>query len=273
MSEVGKVTSHYASSGIAARILAALRGAGIADVNPETMAPLDHFHSRGLSATREIAEALGPKPGQRALDIGCGIGGPARWMAARYGCTVEGVDLTAEFCEAANELTRACGMEGRVTARQADALALPFPDSSFDLAYSQNVIMNIADKVAFYREAARVLKPGALLAVSNLAAGPAGEAHYPTPWAATAATSFLSTPERTRAEISEAGLELVSLRDTTADLRAFYVEQRERLNREGPPKLGVHVLVGERMKDYQRNAARSVEEGRLVAVEAVARKG
>lgn len=272
MAEVADVAAHYASGGIAERILAALREAGAAEVTPETLAPLDQFHSRGLAATREIGEALRPQAGQRALDIGCGIGGPARWLAQRYGCTIEGVDLTAEFCAAAETLNRAAGMADRVSVRQGDALALPFADASFDLAYSQNVVMNIADKVAFYREAGRVLKPGGLLAVSNLAAGAAGEPYYPTPWAASAATSFLSTPERTRAEIAEAGLELLSLRDTTPDLLAFYAEQRERLRREGPPALGVHVLVGERIKTYQRNVARGVEEGRLAAVEAVARK-
>ena len=267
-----QVTAHYASGGIAERILAALRAAGGGSPTPETLAPLDHFHSRGLAATRELLAVLAPEPGDRLLDIGCGIGGPARWIAAKTGCEVVGVDLTPEFCEAAEALTRACEMSASVRVMQGDATALPVEDATFARAYSQNVVMNIADKPAFYREARRALRPGGVLALSNLAQGPAGAPHYPVPWAASAMTSFLSTPEETSSEIAAAGFEIVSFRDMTPNLRAFYEEQREKLKREGPPALGAHILMGEAMKTFQRNVARSVEEGRLVALEVVVRK-
>ena len=152
-------------------MLAALRDANGPDaaVTPEALAPIDHFHGRGVLATEELVALLKPEPGERLLDIGSGVGGPARWIAAKCGCHVTGVDLTPEFCEAARALNAACGMTDRVTILEGSALDLPVPDAAFDRAYSQNVIMNIADKPRFYREAFRALRPGGVLALSNLA--------------------------------------------------------------------------------------------------------
>ena len=98
-----RIERHYTSDAIAERILAALREASGRDVaiTPDTLAPLDHFHGRGLAATKALAQALAPRPGEHLLDIGCGIGGPARWFAATFGCKVTGIDLTEAFCRAA----------------------------------------------------------------------------------------------------------------------------------------------------------------------------
>jgi protein-L-isoaspartate O-methyltransferase len=108
----GRVEDHYANPDIVPRILAALRQVNGADapVTPDALALLDHFHGRGVLATREMAALLKPQAGERILDIGSGIGGPARWIAARFGCHVTGVDLTQAFCDAAVELNAATGM-------------------------------------------------------------------------------------------------------------------------------------------------------------------
>ena len=274
MNKDAEVRSHYSSNDIADRLLQALSAAGV-DVNAPTpldLAPVDQFHSRGLEATRELAEMLAPTAGERILDIGSGLGGPARFFAFTYDCQVDGIDLTPEFCDAARALVRITGLDGQVHIECASALEPPFDDATFDAAYSQNVVMNIADKPAFYREAWRVLRPGGRLGLSNLAQGPGGPPDYPVPWATTAETSFLATPDETRSEIEAAGFEIAIFQDKTQILKEFLSAQRELIKQSGPPKLGPHVFMGERFKEMQRNVARSVEQGRVLPLEILCRK-
>ena len=222
MTDGRQVTEHYASEGITARILAALRNVNGPDVpiTPDTLAPIDHFHGKGVVATEELAALLQPQASDHLLDIGCGIGGPARWIAAKYGCRVTGVDLTAEFCEAARELNGLCGVADRVQILRGSALALPIPDESVDRAYSQAALMNVSDKQGVFREAWRVFRPGGLLALSLAGVGSAGEPHYPLPWATTTAISFLATPDEVRGDLLAAGFHVVFVRDTAASLAA-----------------------------------------------------
>jgi len=268
------VERHYGSAGIAERVLAAFRAANGPDapVTPEGLAPFDHFHGRGITATQELAAQLALQPGERVLDIGSGIGGPARWFAAQFEVQVTGVDLTPEFCAAAEVLTAATGLADRVRIIQGSALALPVPDGAFDAAYSQNVIMNIADKRQFYREAFRGLRPGSRLALSNLCAGPAGEPYFPVPWAMTRDTSFLATPEAMRADLLAAGFTIAEFRDITPAMREAQRRTRERIDKGDMPKIAVDIIMGEHAREMQWNSIRTIDDGRGAAIEALARK-
>jgi SAM-dependent methyltransferase len=269
------VARHYGSAGIAERILAALRDAQGPDaaVTVDALAPADHFHGGGLAATQELIAILRPQAGERLLDIGSGIGGPARWIAAKFGVHVTGVDLTPEFCAAAEQLSRATGLSDKVTIKNGSALALPVPDNAFDRAYSQNVIMNIADKPQFYSEAFRALRPGGVFAIANACAGPGGAPHYPQMWASTAATSFLATPEETRRDMTEAGFTIVAFRDTTAGRLPAQTLQTHQLERGAGMPLGIHVLMGaDVVREAMQNSARNLAEGRIVMIEALLRK-
>jgi SAM-dependent methyltransferase len=271
------ITRHYGSAGIADRIIAALRAAKGADapVTPDGLAPFDHFHGRGVAGTVDVAARLAPRPGERLLDIGSGIGGPARWFASKFGVEVTGVDLTPEFCAAADALNVMTDLADRVRILLGSALALPFPDASFAAAYSQNVIMNIANKAQFYREGFRVLRPGGRLALSNFCAGPGGEPYFPAPWATTRDASFLETPEAMRANLLAAGFEIVEFRDITPEILEALHRLREKNGQTdagNAPRIAVDVLMGERAAEMRVNATRTIEDGRGVAIEALARK-
>ena len=274
MTDGAKVEQHYASDGITARVLTALRNVDGPDVaiTPDTLAPIDHFHGRGVIATEELAAMMQPDARDHLLDIGCGIAGPARWIAAKYGCRVTGVDLTPEFCVAARELNAATGLADRVRILHGSALSIPMPEDSFDHAYSQAALMNISDKLGVFREAFRVLRPGGLLALSFAGAGPAGEPLYPLPWATTADISFLVTPDKIRGDLLAAGFQIEFVRDTNAMVAAALAPVLKQLETEGLPPLGEHVVTGENAKEWRINWMRSSAEGRLSMIEALARK-
>ena len=146
------------------------------------------------------------------------------------------------------------------------------PSAAFDRAYSQNVIMNIADKQRFYREAFRALRPGGRLALSNLCAGPMGEPYFPVPWATTRDTSFLATPDSMRADLAAAGFEIADFRDITAATREAQRRTRARLEKGDMPKIAVDIIMGERAPEMQLNSIRTIEDGRGIAIEALVRK-
>ena len=265
------VASHYGEAGIGERILSALQeeGIDIDKLTPEILAPIDQFHTRGILATREHADMAAPREEMHVLDVGCGVGGPARYLASTYGCRVTGVDLTEEFVTVAKMLTERCRLDHFVDFHQANGLDLPFDDASFDLVWCQNVTMNIDDKAAFYREIARVLKPGGRLTSAEMSTGDAGLPHFPLPWARVPEISYLVSQEEMRAALETAGFVILEWRDTSAEVIAAAQSQTERARAS---KLGIGLIAGADISERVANSGRSLAEGRLANVMMVAKK-
>jgi len=268
-----QVARHYGRSGIEQAFLDALRAAGKDPdhLTPADLSGADEFHLGGPAATAELARDLGLGPDLDLLDVGCGIGGPARHIAAALGCRVTGIDLTAEFVEAAEALTRRCGLA--LSFRQGSALAMPFPDGSFDAATLIHVGMNIADKAALFAEVRRVLKPGARFGVYDVMRVAEGDLPYPMPWAATPETSFVEPPETYRRLLGQAGFAIEAEHDRGDLALRLGREARERAAARGPSPLGPHLLMGPAAPQRVANVMAALERGLIAPVEMVARAG
>lgn len=269
------IANHWGKGGdVYGRIVAALEKMSkpLEGLTIEDLAPVDHFHARGSPATVDLADRLPIEAGQEILDIGCGLGGPARYMADRFQCTVSGIDLTEPFVDAGNRLTALLGMEGAVKIEQGDGQSLPYPDARFDGAYTQHVTMNVADRPAFFGEAFRVLKPGAFFALTEHGLGPRGDPHYPAPWSEDGTGAYLATPSETRSALEGAGFEDIVIEDTGDKYVAAYRAAIEKAQQGALPPLGVHLLLGENAPVKVRNSALNIEEGRTHPVQVICRK-
>ena len=265
------VEGHYTRAGLGELILDALRHAGkeIDALTVDDLAPMDEFHVRGRDATLELARLVTPTADLEVVDIGCGIGGPSRFLAARFGCRVTGIDLTDEYCQVATMLAERTGLSDRVRYRRADATATTLPDESVDLVWTQHASMNIGDKPRLYAEMFRILKPGGRLALYDIAAGSEGPVRFPVPWARDASISFLITADEMCSELERAGFRGLHRSDVTMAALQWVQQMLARTDSTGPPPLGVHLLMGPEWGPMVANVARNLEETRITVVEAV----
>ncbi|TPI30813.1 methyltransferase domain-containing protein [Mesorhizobium sp. B3-1-6] len=265
--ELDRVRDHYRATGLTDRLKTALAVFGPEQqrLKPEQLATLDQFHTRGLAATAELANLAVITADMSVLDVGSGIGGPARFLEATYGCAVTGVDLSEPFVEAARYLTARTGQAGQVSFEAGSALSLPFEDGRFDAALLQHVAMNIADRPLLYREVRRVLKPGGKFATFDVVLN-GGDPLYPVPWAKTPGESFLLTAEATCEAIEAAGFGTLVRRDDTAAAKAWFAELRAS---GPPPSLNLGVVMGQGFAEFATNLGRNLMEGRLGILTAV----
>ena len=267
------IARHYARGGLERAILDAVTASGnsLDRLTAADLSGVDEFHIGWRPATIEFATLTGLREGMHVLDIGSGIGGPARYFAEVHGCRVTGIDLTQEYVDVANTLTHLCGLDGQVSFRQASAFSLPFTDDAFDAATLIHVGMNIADKAALFAEVRRVVRPGGLFGLYEVVRISGGTVIYPTPWAACAETSYLESAEVYRRDLTAAGFVLEVERDMR-DL-AFRVgrEMQDRIRREGPPAMGLHLLMGPEAPQRLGNMMTALKSGIVAPIVFVAR--
>lgn len=274
MTQEQSISDHWGSGDVYSRIIEAMKAAGIDrdSVTVEQLAPVDHFHARGFPATVELADALPIKAGQRLLDIGCGIGGPARYLAQRFECKVDGLDITAPFVDAGNKLTGLTGMKDAVKIVHGDGQKLPYADATFDGGYAQHVTMNVPNRAAFFDEAFRVLKPGAFFALTEHGLGEIGDPHHPLPWSKDGSGAYLVRPADTVDFLEKSGFSDIQVTDTGEKYLQGYLRAIELAEKGEAPSFGVHILLGKLAPQIVRNAARNIEEGRTHPVQIICRK-
>jgi len=261
------VRDHYRATGLTERLKTALAVFGSEEqrLTPQQLAALDHFHTKGLAATEELARLAGITADMSVLDVGSGVGGPARFLAATFGCRVTGVDLSEPFVDAARYLTERTGQGGKVEFQAASALELPFDDGHFDAVFLQHVAMNISDRARLYHEIRRVLKRGGRFATFDVVSI-TDELHYPVPWARTAATSFLLTADATREAIEQAGFRTLISQDDTESAKTWFARQRAS---GPPPSPNLGVVMGPDFAELAANLGRNLMEGRTGILTAV----
>ena len=263
---VHAINQIYGQAELSAKLLTALREAGkdLDALTRDDLAVFDEQHGGGREATRELARLTGLRADMHVLDVGSGLGGPARTLAAEFGCRVTGRDLTEEFCRAAVMLTARVGLQERITFQHGSALDLPFEATSFDVVWTQGMLMNIADKPRLFAEAYRVLRPGGRLAFQASLAGPVPGVYYPTFWADDAQLSFLVPPEECRRLLVATGFQERAWHDRTPQ-----AGPEEATAAGSPPALGWAVIVATNLEGRIANMRRNYAEGRLVQVMAV----
>jgi ubiquinone/menaquinone biosynthesis C-methylase UbiE len=262
--------THYSARDIEARILAAIRTAGLNPeqrLSPEELGALDHFHTGGLRASRELLELARIRAEDRVLDIGAGLAGPARMLASALGCRVACIEMSPDYCAGAVLLNRLTGLDDRIEVHKGSALDLPFPDDSFDVVWMQNVGMNIADKRRLYAEIHRVLKPGGRFAFQEMATGKAATSYFPLPWATDPSDNFLASAEEMRSGLVESGFAAELLEDTSA---AHLSLTAANATPAAPGQLGLAVFV-DNLAQKAANARRSLQEGQVRLVRGVFR--
>ena len=272
MSEIESSTeAHYTRGDLGQSILTALKrmGKDLDALKPEDLAPVDEFHIRGREATLELAAVCHLNSGQRVLDVGCGLGGSARYLAATFGCRVTGLDLTKAYVETAAMLSERVGLAEKVEFHQGSALDMPFADGAFDLVWTEHAQMNIADKRRLYGEIFRVLKPGGRFVFHDILQGTGGEPHFPTPWAMVPCYSALIAPGDLRALLESLGYSVQAWQDKTAAGREWSQARVAVLREKGPPLLGVHTLLGADAMRILENNLRNLQENRIALVQAV----
>jgi len=265
---------YYSPNDLYNRIIDGLNeiGKDLSEVTLDDLQPVDEFHIRGSTATKELIKLSRFTPDMHILDVGCGIGGSTRRLSHETGCCVTGIDLSDEYIDTAERLTQLLNMQERVKFHAASALDLPFDNNTYDGVWSIQMGMNVEDKLAWLEEVYRVLKPGGRAILYEVCGNKNSPVHFPVPWAQDSSMSFLVSPEPWRDVVSSAGFDIEVWNDKTDLAQIAFSHMTEPKGVPNLPELGVHMLVGNDILTKAYNLHRNLDEERVSLIETVAVK-
>ena len=266
------IVSHYENVDLYQRITDALQSAGknLDAITVEDLVEVDEFHIGGIQATNDLLDQLDIGPETRVLDIGSGLGGPARHISSRYGAKLTGIDLTPEFVETATRLTDLCKLD--INFHVGSALDIPLEDGGFDLATLIHVGMNLPDKATLFTETARVLRPEGVFAVYDVMSIAKNHPNFPVPWASTKAGSFLEPPEKYRSAAEAAGFVLLAERARVEFALDFFKKLKADTEKNGPSQVGLNLVMGPDTPTKIKNMIDAIKDGWIAPVEMLFKK-
>ena len=259
-----EIKDHWDRDGLSQTIYDALIASGkpLGTLTLEDLAPLDQFHRGGKGFTTRLARLADLKSAMKVLDVGGGLGGPARTLAIEFGCHVTVIDLAESYVLAGRMLTDLMHLNDHVTHQAGSALELPFEDHAFDAVWTQNSGMNIMNKERLYAEIYRVIRPNGLFATQEPMAGPRQPLIFPVMWSRDGTGNFLRKPEEIRALIESTGFQTRKWDDVTQEKSA------------APGTTNTHtiqnlVMGAELLAEIRAADKRNDEEERIVMIQAV----
>ena len=264
--------SHYGRANLSDDLFAALQNAGRKITTYRDTGAFDEFHIRGAEATRELANLVGLSQGQKVLDLGCGLGGPSRFIAGEYGCDVTGIDLIPEFIQIASAIAEKVGLTDKVRFQLCNILDLPFKADAFDMVWSQHTLMNISNKAKLFNQIHRVLKPNGILALYEVLAGDLAPIYYPVQWSSDPGTNFLIQENQMRELLHQAGFKNIAWQENSAQCLAWFESLNKKMTsrpQNAPPPVGLNLVIGPTTAEKARNTLRNLQENRIRVIYAV----
>ena len=270
--EIGsKISQHYSQGELLNKMEAALKKSG-RDLNSLTFDDLltfEEIHVGGKAATLSLASRANLGREDHLLDVGCGLGGPARTLAVEFGCQVTGIDISEEFCQVASVITEKINLAKKVQFKCADALDIPFPDATFDVIWSQHCSMNIPDKAGLFSEFRRVLKNDGQLVTHDIVSGSVQPIHYPVPWARDEDISFLVSADELKNYMIDAGFKMQHWENITSDSMEWFNQQRKLAKTSGKSPLHQFLIFGDDLRQMGPNILKNMQENRAAVMEGI----
>ena len=271
-----RVNEHYGKEGLLERILTAASDEGLRldHCQSSDFSAVSEFHIGGRKSTIELAKMAQLSEGDKVLDVGCGLGGPARTLVEEFGVLVDGIDLTSEFCAVANELTRITGLSEGAKFSQGNALNLNCESGSYDVVWTQQSCMNIEDKRQMFAEVNRVLKPGGAYVFQEVLAGVEDAViKFPVPWDKEANMSYLWDEKKIKNSILKLNMVAHIWKNATEQyLDEYRILAAKTADVSNTPVMGVHLMLGGQAGVMRRNVVSNLSQGLIAIYQGVFKK-